>query len=125
MHVTDASGTVQTTDGVGVVRLSVRWQGLAAVEGERLVVDEPFASDFQPDRPLVIVAPDSYTVSETSVPPTENEGAVARWTAGSDLSGFETTFSPSESRATAPTPLVSMLALLALVGLGYAARRRS
>lgn len=127
MRVIDASGAIETVDDVGVVRLSVRWEGLAAVEDDRLVVDEPFASGFQPDRPLVVVAPDGYVVTETAIPPAENGDETARWSADSDLSGFQTTLAPGddgETGVTTPTPLVSMLALLAIVSLGYAARRR-
>ena len=127
MQVIDASGSIETVDDIGVVRLSVRWEGLAAVEDDRLVVDEPFASGFQPDRPLVVIAPDGYVVTETAIPPAENGGETARWNADSDLSGFETTLAPSddgETGVTTPTPLVSMLALLTIAGLGYAARRR-
>lgn len=126
MRVTDPEATVETVDGVGVVRLSVRWDGLAAVKGAELAVAEPFASRFDPDRRLVIVAPDGYTVSETAVPPAENTGDVARWSANTDLSGFTTTLAPSEGGTglSAPTPLAPTLGLVAAGALVHAIRRR-
>lgn len=128
MRVTEPRATVETVDDVGVVRLSVRWEGLAAVDGDRLIVDEPFASGFKPDRPLVLVAPDGYAVGETTVPPTDTADGVARWPAGESLSGFQATFGPGDgsgdSGLSTPTPLVPTLGLLTAAALGYATRRR-
>lgn len=121
MRVTEARATVETVDDVGVVRLSVDWAGLAAVTDDRLVLDEPFESGFDPDRSLVVIGPDGYTVSETTVAPSTTNGDVAQFSAETDLSGFEVTLVPDggETDATAPTPLVAVLALLSVAVVGY------
>lgn len=126
MRVADARVTVETVDDIGVVRLSVDWAGLAAVTDDRLVLDEPFESGFNPDRPLVVTGPDGYTVGESTVAPSTTDGEVAQFSAGSDLSGFEVTLVPTgdETGATAPTPLVAVLALLSAVVVGYGGYRR-
>lgn len=97
MAVSNVSATFATTDGVGVVRLSASWSNLAAVDGDRLVVDEPFASEFRPDRPLMIVPPDGYTVVDTAIPAADGDGSTVEWDAGTDLSGFAATLAPSDS----------------------------
>lgn len=135
MAVSDVRTTVKSTDGTGVFRLSATWTNLAATDGDRLVVSEPFASEFQPDRPFVLVAPDGYEVADTTVDadasrsPDSGDPAVVEWTAGTDLSGFSATLAPSDSAGVTdgslPTPLIPTLALLAVGLLGYAGWRRA
>nr|WP_305882828.1 hypothetical protein [Halobellus rarus] len=130
MSVSDADAEVTTADGVGVVTLSASWSNLAIVDGDRLVVEEPFASGFRPDRPFVLVAPDGYALADTAIPADSTEGAVAEWGVGTDLTGFSATLAPSEAVGGAttsgslPTPLASVLATGLVALLGYAGWRR-
>lgn len=136
MTVTNATMDASTTDGVGVVRLSASWTALAAVDGDRLVVSEPFAGEFRPDRPFVLVAPDGYAIADATVDPDattpadEVGPATAEWTAGTDLSGFAATIAPTDAAAgvtdgSLPTPLAPTLALVAAGLLTYAGWRRT
>lgn len=120
--VRDPRVEVEQADGVGVVSLSVTWTNLAAVEGDRLVLSAPFDDAFQPDRPLVVRAPQGYAVSETAVAPAEQSGREARWAAGNDLSGFSATMTPADALA---LPIAVPVAGLLLAAAGLAARRRS
>jgi hypothetical protein len=96
MAVTDASAEVTTVHGVGVLTLSVRWEGLAAVDGDRLTVTEPFASGFEPDRTVTVVAPDGYAVTSATPDPSSDGAATASWAAGTSLEGFELVTEPSD-----------------------------
>lgn len=143
----------RTGDGTGVVTLSVRWTGLATTDGDRLIVREPFASGFAPDRAFVVELPDGYAADEVSPAPNATGDGVVRYDAGTDLDGFhlvavpatattdgasDATTTPDDGTAsgtddaagtTAPGDgggqpgLGALLALLA-VGLWVAARRR-
>ncbi|WIV67207.1 DUF7345 domain-containing protein [Natrialbaceae archaeon AArc-T1-2] len=93
MSVTEESVDVRTDDDRGVVVLSVAWNGLASVDGETLVVTEPFASGFEPDRTLVVTAPGGATIESTTPKPATVDETRATWDAGTDLSGFETAVS--------------------------------
>jgi hypothetical protein len=125
----------ESANGTGVVRLSATWQNLAAVEGDRLVVSEPFASEFRPDRPFVLVAPDGYGLADATVEANATsaadggDAATAKWAAGTDLSGFSAAFAPSDAAGVTdeslPTPLVQTLALLVAALLGYVGWRRA
>ncbi|GAA0548377.1 hypothetical protein ABNG02_07010 [Halorubrum ejinorense] len=135
MGVSDARVEVESTNGTGVVRLSVTWTNLAAVDGDRLVVSEPFESAFRPDRPFVLVAPDGYALADATVEADattsadEGGAASAEWDPGTDLSGFSATLAPPEAGGVTdgslPTPLAPTLALLAVGLLTYAGWRRT
>ncbi|VTT87071.1 unknown [Halorubrum sp. DM2] len=135
MGVSDARLEAESTDGTGVVRVSATWTNLAAVDGDRLVVSEPFASAFRPDRPFVLVAPDGYALTDATVEAdattstAEGSAATAEWRPGADLSGFSATLAPTEAGGVTdgslPTPLVPTLALLVAGLLGYAGWRRT
>jgi len=98
-------------------------------------VSEPFASEFRPDRPFVLVAPDGYaladaTVSADATSTTSGGSSTAEWTAGTDLSGFSATLAPSDATdgvtdGSLPTPLAPTLALIAAGLLGYVGWRRA
>ncbi|WP_440764799.1 DUF7345 domain-containing protein [Natronorubrum sp. DTA7] len=129
MTVSGANAEVRTTDGVGVIQLSASWSNLAAVDDDRLVVSEPFASEFQTDRSFVLATPDGYVISETTIPADGEEPSTAEWDSGTDLSGFSATVSPSDGTAdtdtdetsdAVPTPLWPTLAavLVSLIGYG-------
>jgi hypothetical protein len=135
MSVSDVRTEIESGNGTGVIRLSATWANLAVVDGERLSVSEPFASEFRPDRPFVLVAPDGYALADATVDTdvtTTSDGsdaATAEWAAGTDLSGFSVAFAPSDAinatDGSLPTPLAPTLALLAVGLLAYAGWRRA
>lgn len=92
MTVSGGTTDVRTTDDRGIVEVSVEWSALAAVEDDRLTVTEPFASGFESDRPLVLVAPDDATLETTSPDADDVDGDAATWAADTDLQGFEAVF---------------------------------
>lgn len=94
MQVTDASVEVSTKPTAGVVRLTVDWSGLAAGDGTRLVITEPFAGGFSTDRPVVVRAPEGYMVTTATPSPTTRNHTLVRWEAGSNLGGFEVVLEP-------------------------------
>lgn len=101
MQITDATIDLRrTADGAtGVVSLSATWAGLAAVEDGTLVVTEPFASGFTPDRRFVLRAPDGYAVDAVTPAPDERADGELTWAAGSDLDGFAVELTPDPSAA--------------------------
>lgn len=97
MAIEDASIDLRTeNDGaLGVVELSVTWTGLAAVDGDRLTVTEPFASNFEPGREFSVRGPDGYAVSvATPEPDSAGENGVT-YESGRPLDEFEVTFAPA------------------------------
>lgn len=95
MRVSDERVALSTNDGVGVVALSVRWEGLTATDDGRLTVAHPFASDFDVDRSLTLVGPPGYDVAETAPAPDSRTENRLTWEAGTELDGFEVSFAPS------------------------------
>lgn len=97
MRVTDASVDLRRTadDETGVVSLSATWTGLAAVEGETLVVTEPFASGFVPDRRFVLRTPDGYAVGSVAPAPDERSDGELAWATGAELEGFAVELTPA------------------------------
>ncbi|MFC4544355.1 hypothetical protein ACFO5R_20710 [Halosolutus amylolyticus] len=133
MTVTADSIDVRTTDDErGVVVLSVTWERLAAVEDDRLVVTEPFASGYEPDRTVVVSGPDGSTVETTTPTPDAETDGQASWNAGTSLDGFEATFSLSGEESAAEDPAddslpgfgvpVTAAALLAVLGIAIGRR---
>lgn len=95
MRVSDERVALSTSDGVGVVALSVRWDGLAATDDGRLTVAHPFAGDFDVDRSLTLVGPPGYdAVGTAPAPDSRTENRLA-WESGAELDGFEVAFAPS------------------------------
>jgi len=113
---------------VGVVRYSATWKNLAAVEGDRLVVTEPFASNYGTDRPFVLVAPDGYELAGATPSVAADGETTATWEAGTSLDGFEATMEPSDGGSADSLPGFGVGAAVASVA-GAAAlairRRRS
>ena len=91
MSVGDASITVETTGDVGLVTLNLHWEGLAAVDGDRLTVTEPFASGFEPDRAFTVQTPDGHEITSATPEPSTDGTTTASWEAGASLEGFELT----------------------------------
>ncbi|MFA9518349.1 PGF-CTERM sorting domain-containing protein [Halopenitus sp. H-Gu1] len=117
---------------VGTVALSVHWSGLAAIDGESLVLTEPFASGFSPDRTFVVSAPDGYAATSVTPEADAVENGSLRWDAGTTLEGFEVTFEPTtettdgSGTSESSAPGFGILAgILALVGVLLAARTRT
>jgi PGF-CTERM protein len=126
MTVGDATVETADDDGVGTVTLSVRWENLAAVNGDRLTVTEPFASGFEPDRRFVVEAPDGYAVASATPAPSASDDGRASWAAGSSLSGFElvaTADDAGDGSTGDGAGFGSLLALAALAGAALLARR--
>lgn len=92
MSVGNATTDVSTDGSTGVVTLAVTWQGLAAVDGDSLVMTEPFASEFDPDRRFVITLPEGYTAAVTPAADIQEDGRLT-WDSGTSLDGFELTAS--------------------------------
>lgn len=128
MTVGDAEASVTTEGDRGVVALSASWTNLAAVEGDALVVREPFASGFETDRRFVLRAPEGGAVVETSVEPDERGDGRVAWASGTDLSGFAATVDPGAGGVTdgaLPTPLAPTLAAALAGVLAYGGWRRT
>ncbi|QLG50476.1 DUF4897 domain-containing protein [Natrinema halophilum] len=127
MQITDAGISFRERNDTGVVTLSVTWDGLAAQQGDRLVLKEPFDSEFSLDRPFRVTRPDGYELASVSPEPTERSQNDAVWSGGTDFDGFEATFAPSNGEAGADDGLggsvpgfsvgTAVLAVLAGVGL--------
>jgi PGF-CTERM protein len=130
MDVTGSSIDLRrTADGdVGIVTLSVTWDGLAVVDGDTLAVTEPFASGFTPDRPFVLVAPDGYEIASVTPEVDARTTESATWDDDTDLSGFSAELQPTEDDVTQTEGqpgfgvLVALLAVLVTAGL-FARRR--
>jgi len=130
MSVGAADVTVSTEASTGVVELSVAWTGLAAVEGDRLVVSQPFADGFVPPGRFEVRAPEGYVLDETSPTAANRTEATAAWPAGSSLDGFQAAFVPADGATSTSLPGFGApvaLVAVALVGAAaaLAARRRS
>lgn len=100
MRVSDVALNVSVEDDVGVVTITATWHGLAAAEDDRLVVAEPFASGFEPDRPVTVAVPDGYAVEEVSPSPDERSDGRLTWHADRSLSGFSLTAAPADDGVT-------------------------
>ena len=74
---------------IGTVTLSIEWEQLAAVEDDALVLTDPFASGFQTDQRMTVIAPEGYQFHSVDPDPTDLEDGEIRWGAGADLDGFE------------------------------------
>jgi PGF-CTERM protein len=96
MRIEDVALTLDSRDETGVVTFSATWHGLAAVDGDRLLVTEPFASGFEPDRPVHLQGPDGYAVADASPTPTSTQDGRLTWASGTDLSDFEVAMEPTD-----------------------------
>lgn len=133
MRVSAASVDVSAGDSTATVELSATWEGLAAVEGDRLVLAEPFASGFQPAHRFVVRAPEGYAVASATPSPGGSADGAASWPAGTDLDGFRVEFAPGDEAAAGATSagpmpgfgLVAGVAAVLVIGLlGRLALRR-
>ena len=123
-----------TTDGdTGVVSVSADWTGLAAVDGDRLVVSTPFDADFDPSRAFVVRAPEGYALSANGPAPDSTTARSATWNANRSLSEFSVTATPATATGTATATgssgpgfgvVAALTALSALVAVRLRADRR-
>ncbi|SEQ39367.1 DUF7345 domain-containing protein [Natrinema salaciae] len=99
MQVRGAAISFTEREDTGIVTLSVTWDGLAARTGDRLVVREPFDSEFATDRTVRITGPDGYELTTVTPEPTDRTRTAATWNGGTAFEGFEATFEPDETAA--------------------------
>lgn len=85
----EADIAFRTAESTGVVELSVPVENLAAVAGDRVVLSEPFASNFDPEREFRVVLPDGHEVVSATPEPTSAGGGELVYAAGAGLDGFE------------------------------------
>lgn len=127
VSVTEDEVDLRSADDRGIVSLSVTWHGLAAVDGDSLVVDEPFASGFEADRTLVLEGPDGSTLESSTPEPTAADAERAMWEPDTELDGFEAVVAPAseefegEDAASDGTPgfggIVAVGSITAVLGL--------
>lgn len=131
--VRDAGATVTVDGDTGIVALSVTWDGLAVVDGDRLVLAGPFADGFAFDGVVSVDAPDGYELVAATPTPVDESDEQATWP-GDELDGYRAVFAPdgTETTGTAGTTsttspgfgvLAGVVALLSLLALASARRR--
>ncbi|WP_176819502.1 DUF7345 domain-containing protein [Halopenitus persicus] len=96
MAIDDGSVDLTTVDDTGVVELSVHWTDLATTTDGSIVLAEPFASGFTPDRQFVVVPPEGYSTTAATPAPTAVEDGTHVWEPGTSLDGFEMVLSPDD-----------------------------
>lgn len=89
MAIESAAVELTREDRTGVAEVSVRWTGLAAATEDGLVLDEPFASGFEPDRPFTVVLPDGHEATDVAPSPADSADGQLTWGADTSLDGFE------------------------------------
>lgn len=97
MSVSDAEVEFERDGSVGQVTLSVAWSNLAAVDGDRLTVTEPFVSGFEPDRLFTLAAPEGYAVASVEPDPSSSDETTATWETGTELNNFEVVVAPTDT----------------------------
>jgi len=119
-----------TVDGeTGIVAYGFRWENLARVDGDRVVLSEPFSAYERLDRELVVYAPEGYEFTSASPDPDRHDGNVVAWAgltdfgdafevvatpeAGAGLEPIEYAASPGDTYGGAPVALAVSALLLA------------
>lgn len=102
MSVGSARVEIETGDDIGVVTLTVPWENLAAVDGGRLTVTEPFSSGFDPGLPFSVAVPDGYEIVSSSPEASSSDEASVTWEAGASLQGFELVAEPAAENEESP-----------------------
>lgn len=134
MAVTDVALSLREVGATGIVELSLTWEGLTALDGERLVVTEPFASGYEPDRPVHVLVPDGYDVASASPSPDDRDGGQLGWDRGRNLREFEVVLEPAADTASGGDTqtdggsgpgfgvVAALVALAAVLGLAHRLR---
>lgn len=99
MSVSNGTIEFETVDNTGVVILSITWHELAAVTDDELIVTEPFASGFEPDRTFYLSFPAEYEATAVTPDADAHGEQYLSWDAGADLSGFEVVVTATEDGA--------------------------
>lgn len=88
-------------EGYGRVSVSVEWTNLGAVDGERVVVTEPFSGGYEPDvNRVALHGPPGYRRGTTRPEPARARANSSLWNPEtSDLSEFENEFVPADDDA--------------------------
>lgn len=89
MRAGEVSVETETDGDVGIVTYRFEWENLAAVDGDRVILAEPFSLYDQFDRELVVVAPDGYELTSVTPEPEHHDETTASWPGYTDLAGFE------------------------------------
>ncbi|MFC4247456.1 DUF4897 domain-containing protein [Natribaculum luteum] len=125
IEATDVSFEVDDADDRGVVTVSATWRSLAAVDGDRLILGEPFASGFAPDRTVVVRLPEGYTLENVTPVPTDRDDRRLVWNASTSLEGYEAVVTPAEASDGDSQPGFGVaVAITAIVGMALVRRRR-
>lgn len=103
--VTDTAIDLATTPSneTGIVDLSATVTSLAETRGDRLVLSEPFASGYEPDRAVHVRAPDGYVIVDATPRPDRETADAVSWNAGTDLEGFAVVMAPSDTASSTTT----------------------
>lgn len=124
--VSAAAVSTTSTDDVGALRLSVTWSNLATEEDGALVLEEPFASGFEAEQSLTVVAPEGYEITSATPSPDASDEHSMTWDAGSDLEGFELTVAESADDGLPGFGIVAgIVGLLAAIAVARAATQSS
>lgn len=98
MRVTDPRIEARTDDSgtVGYVEVTVTWERLAAADGDRLKLREPFDSGFAPDARMTVEAPENHRFVSTTPEATIEDGT-AVWRTDQALDNFDVTVAPTDT----------------------------
>jgi len=115
----------EADETVGVAAVTVTWERLAAVDGDRLRLTSPFDGGFAPDRTVIVEAPDEYRIADATPEPTVSD-RTATWGADRILDGFALTAAPADGAddADATGPGFGLLVPV-VAGAGLAIARRT
>ena len=119
MRIENTQTTVTADADTGTVAVSATWTGLAAVDGDRIVLSEPFDAEFDPNRTFVVRPPEGYRLSTVEPSPDSMDGEAAAWNADTSLDGFQAVATPAGTGSAGPgfgviTALVAIALLVAL-----------
>ena len=113
--------TVETGVGgeTGAVAYRFRWENLAAVAGDRIVLSEPFSAYPSLDRELVVVAPEGYELEGVSPRPERRADSTASWPGMTEFGDrFEVVAVPSETYGDGPAAIGVAAVLLSMLFVG-------
>ncbi len=109
---------------VGVAAVTVTWERLAAVDGDRLRLTSPFDGGFTPDRMVIVEVPGGYRIADATPESTVSD-RTATWGADRTLDGFALTAAPADGAGDADATGPGFGLLVPVVaGAGLAIARR-
>lgn len=83
----------------GIVAYQFRWENLARLDGDRIVLSEPFSTYDSLDRELVVLAPEGHELTSVSPTPQRQGDDVATWPGLTQFGdGFEVVSTGAESQ---------------------------